>query len=204
MLSSYSKSYQTLQIGFTSFTCTWCYDDTAVYAVSGRLGGDDMSGAVSQTLKPTPVLTESVSENNTCVNDNHVNAESPVDPSPQPPQTDAVVSSADEAGALRETNFTNIARQAKKRLIDDIKLTTPTVGKFSYQFTKGQSLRRTPTVLEGRTNKFTADETNVLTKGAIYEISNFWVLHNYRARRLTPQPYFIELTDATYVFQIWA
>ncbi|KAL0716624.1 hypothetical protein Bca4012_065946 [Brassica carinata] len=83
------------------------------FCSSGRLGGDDMSGAVSQTLKPTPVLTESVSENNTCVNDNHVNAESPVDPSPQPPQTDAVVSSADEAGALRESLQTHYLSKFK-------------------------------------------------------------------------------------------
>ena len=55
-----------------------------------------MPGAVSKTKQPTPKLNKSGPENKTKAGDNVFIVQSPVDPSPEPPQNVEVVSSAEK------------------------------------------------------------------------------------------------------------
>ena len=61
-----------------------------------------MSGALIQTLKPTPMLPKRVPENTTRVNDDPVIAESSVDPPPQYPQPDEDASHGDATSAPKK------------------------------------------------------------------------------------------------------
>ncbi|WZZ34098.1 hypothetical protein YC2023_017499 [Brassica napus] len=57
-------------------------------SIKKQEGGDDMPGALIQTLKPTPMLPKRVPENTTRVNDDPVIAESSLDSPSQSPQPD--------------------------------------------------------------------------------------------------------------------
>ena len=61
-----------------------------------RWWSPDMPGAVSKTKQPTPKLNKSGPENKTKAGDNVFIVQSPVDPSPEPPQNVEVVSSAEK------------------------------------------------------------------------------------------------------------